>query len=629
MFKKVLFSALLLLCNLLTIYTEESPYNILFINSYHSGFTWSDHIEQGVVDEFNNTHLHVNISFERMDSKRYSVEQVREDFIKRLEGKYPRDYFDLVLTSDDNAMNFAYEYRPQLFPDTPIIFSGVNNSDSPLLIEPEMMTGIIEYIDIEALIELIFKVHPKVEHLAIVTDSTNSGFIHLENTKRILDNKYSHIEYSEHKNWTLEELKKSLILLPGNTVIIELAFHLDKNGKNLSFVDERNFLKNDTIFPAYSLWDNRLNYGILGGVMTTGEVHGREAASLAIKLLTGEEVSEIPVLTDIELPIYYDYVEMKRFGISENQLPDKAIVINYPDTLWFRYREYLIGILIFIVFQSVIIILMVVNIQKRRVAERNLRVLNADLEHQVEKRTEELSHSLKELKETQNQLIETKKMSALAGMVSGIAHKLNTPLGICVTASSVIKDEIKGVHDSPLVDTVALLESNIKLVTTVIEDFRKVAVELNVEKIKSFNLLEHLENIVSSRKLGEVVVMIHCPGDIVLETYPGSIMRVLTILIDNSLVHGFTDVGIEPRIDIDVNELDKRVIILYRDNGKGINELDADKIFDPFYTTTFGKGQSGLGLNIAYNEVVHRLNGKIYVDDTTVQGLGVKIEIPI
>lgn len=629
MIRKFYLAVLLLISTIGFIFSEETAYNILFINSYHSGFLWSDQIENGLVDEINKSGLHINISYERMDSKRYSVEQIKDEFINRLQGKYDTDYFDLVLTSDDNAMNFAYEYRDLLFPERPIIFCGVNNSESVLVRNPDNMTGIIEYVDIEALIKLIIKVHPDVEHLAIVSDSTNSGLIHLENTTRILDNQFPNIKYSEHRSWTLEELKKSLILLPGNSVIIELAFHLDREGRSLSFIDEREFLKNDTIFPAYSLWDSRLNFGILGGVMTTGDVHGREVARLALEILKGEEVSKLPVLKEIDLPVYFDYVEMKRFGISENQLPEDVIVINYPDTLWFKYREYLIGIFLFIVFQSVLIIVMIFNIYKRRLAQRTLKSLNADLENKVEERTKALSASLKELKETQNQLIESKKMSALAGMVSGIAHKLNTPLGICVTASSMIKDEIQRVHDSPLNETVDLLESNIKLVTSVIEDFRKVAVELNVEKIKKFNLMEHLENIIGSKKLGNITVLINCPGDIIMETYPGSILRVITILIENSQIHGFSGMDIEPTIDINVTISDKKLILLFHDNGRGISELDTDKIFDPFYTTTFGKGQSGLGLNIAYNEVVHRLNGRIYVDKENSHGLGVKIEIPV
>lgn len=621
MFKKILSTCVLLLINFFTIYGEDISYNVLFINSYHSGFPWSDHIEQGVIDEFKKTDLHINISFERMDSKRYTVKNIQDHFISGLESKYPMDYFDLVITSDDNALTFAYEVRDRLFPGIPIVFCGVNNNNSSLLTEPEMMTGIIEYVDIEALVELILTVHPKLEHLAIITDSTNSGIIHLENTKGILDTKFSHINYSVYKEWTLDELQKSLILLPGNSVIIELAFHLDRVGNNLSFIDERKFFQEDTIFPAYSLWDNRLNYGILGGVMTTGELHGREAARLAIKILQGERVSDIPVITEIDLPIYYDYREMRRLGISENQLPDNVIVINYPDTLWFQYRESLILILVVISFQSVIIFVLVLRIFKRRVIQKKLKWENVDLDEQVNKRT-------KELKETQKQLKETKKMSALSGMVSGVAYRLNNPLDVCVTSTSIIRKEIDKLYDSPMKDTVQILEGNINLVTSVLADFREVAEELRIEKIKSLNLLEYLKGIVTDTKLEEVVVTIDCPEDILLKTYPGSIKRVLQILIDNSLIHGFTGMYSGSRIDIIVTIKNSMVVILYRDNGKGIGELDAEKIFDPYYITSLGKGLSGLGLNIAYNEVIHRLSGKIYVDRDTKQGLGIKIEIP-
>lgn len=613
----------------LHLFAGDQNYNILFINSYHTGFTWSDEIEQAFIHEIEESGLDINIFFERMDSKRFTLEQITPVIYNNLKDKYTPDYFDLIVTSDDNAMEFIYRYREELFPGIPIVFCGVNNEDSPILDSPQLMTGIMEFVDIEALLELIIAVHPKLKHLALISDSTNSGNIHMENTKKIITELYPKLSYSEHQNWTLDELSRNLKLLPPNTVIIELAFHLDKEGHLLSFSDERDFLKYETHFPAYSLWDSRLNYGILGGIMSTGEVQGVEAARLALVLLSGSKIDELPIKKEIDLPIYYDYSEMERFGVVESQIPDDAIVINYPDTFWFRYREYLIAIILFILFLGFLIVLLISNIIKRRQSEKTLSSINSALERSLEERTTAITTALKDLRETQHQLVESRKMSALTGMVTGIANRIQNPLDVCHTASTLVKDSLLESKNYSLVETVELIETNVHQINHIVEDFKSVAVELDIEERGEINLKEFLEELLSHFKWGQIRVEINCDEHILLNTFSNSLQRVLSILLDNSIVHGFSDYSIDPKITLGVIKNERSISINVQDNGRGLSTLNRDKVFDPDYTPTLVKGRAGLGLNIAYNEVVHRFLGKIHVDKDYINGLGIIIEIPL
>lgn len=629
MYKSFLFIVFLFFTLELYSQVNENTFNILFINSYHSGFSWSDQIESGFLNEISSSNLDIEISYERMDSKRFSLESISLDFVKRLESKYHKRFFDIVVTSDDNAFNFANKYRSQLFPDLPIVFCGVNNINSPLLIKPDRLTGVIEYVDIEALVRLILYVHNNVKHLALIADSTNSGLIHIENTKNLLSDKFSYITYSEHKEWTLDELSSELLLLPDSTVIIDLAFHRDRNGNIISFEDELEFLNNKTTFPAYTLWDSRLGYGVLGGVMTTGNTQGVELGKIVVQLLKGKPIKSFPVKTKIDLPVYFDYLQLRRFNIKESSLPQNAQVVNYPDTFWFKYKKYLLGLILFISFQSTLILLMIFNILKKRTVQNKLNFLNLELESRIDLRTNELSESLKDLKETQFQLVESKKMAALAGMVTGIAHQMNTPLGICITAASIIQDETRHLsHLLKLVESTELLERNLKSISSVVDDFRKVSVDLNVESKEELNLLRYIEDIVSIKKENNVKVSVDCPNNIKLLTYPGSILRIIYIFMENSILHGFKNNSVNtPEIIINVEKKEGVIVLKYSDNGIGLRGVDAERIFDPFYTSTLGKGRSGLGLNIAYNEVVNRLKGKIYIDQSCNTGLGLCIEL--
>jgi len=271
---------------------------------------------------------------------------------------------------------------------------------------------------------------------------------------------------------------------------------------------------------------------------------------------------------------------------------------------------------------------MVFNILKKKLIQKKLRSLNQELELRIDIRTNELSESLSELKQTQTQLVESKKMAALAGIVTGIAHTMNTPLGICITAASIIQDETRHLsHLINLVESTKLLEKNLSSISALVSNFRKVAVDLNIENKEEVDLLTCIRDIVSSKKKDGVEVIIRCPESIKLITYPGSILRIIYIFMENSILHAFKGDSLRPQIIISAEVGHDSIFLKYKDNGIGISHVDEDKIFDPFYTTELGQGQSGLGLHIAYNEVVNRLKGRIYIDKGVESGFGLCIEL--
>jgi PAS domain S-box-containing protein len=248
----------------------------------------------------------------------------------------------------------------------------------------------------------------------------------------------------------------------------------------------------------------------------------------------------------------------------------------------------------------------------------------------AEESSKALQESLETLKKTQNQLIQSEKMASLGGLVAGVAHEINTPLGISVTASSFLErktKEIKELFDLNRLkrsdfkkfieigmESASSILANLNRAAELIQSFKQVAVDQTVEEKRNFELKHYIDEVfVSLRpryKRTQHQITVNCPDHIELNSYPGVIMQVLTNLVMNSLLHGFVEIE-QGKISINITDNQETVTIVYRDNGKGMNEEQLAKIYDPFYTTRRGQGGTGLGMHIVYNLVTQSLSGII------------------
>jgi signal transduction histidine kinase len=278
--------------------------------------------------------------------------------------------------------------------------------------------------------------------------------------------------------------------------------------------------------------------------------------------------------------------------------------------------------------------------------------LNETLEDKVKQRTSELDRknselqkSLNELKKAQEQLIHTEKMAALGGLVAGIAHEVNTPLGVSVTASSHLANKTKEINqkfadgtmkksdlekfiDNSL-ETNNILLTNLQRASELISSFKKIAVDQSSEDKTQIELISYTKDIITTLapKFKNTDYNIEILGDNTqLHTYAGDFSQVITNLIINSIIHGFNNSN-SGNIKIEIKDNLDKVIIIYSDDGKGIPKENISKIFDPFFTTNRENGGSGLGLNIIYNIVTTKLNGTIVCDSET--GNGTKFIIQI
>jgi len=252
-----------------------------------------------------------------------------------------------------------------------------------------------------------------------------------------------------------------------------------------------------------------------------------------------------------------------------------------------------------------------------------------------------------ELKIAQDHLVQSEKMAVLGELVAGVAHEINTPIGIGVTGMSALEErttDIKKIYGEDeltqddfekYINTVSeassTVLSNLHRAAEMVRTFKQVAADQSSEKQRTFKLKEYINDIIFSMrprlKKTRHMITVGCPDDLVIETYPGALSRIITNLLMNSLIHAFED-NEKGKIIFDIVQKEKGILFKYSDNGKGIEQDIVNKIFDPFFTTKRGQGGTGLGMHIVYNLVTQTLNGTIECNSKPGKGAAFLISIP-
>ncbi|KZN59916.1 sensor histidine kinase [Pseudoalteromonas luteoviolacea] len=274
-----------------------------------------------------------------------------------------------------------------------------------------------------------------------------------------------------------------------------------------------------------------------------------------------------------------------------------------------------------------------------------------DLRRQTEEelltKQNELEKYVEELNMAQERLVGSEKMAALGGLVAGITHDINTPVGIGVTATSFLQerlDQLEAAYKEKTLSpkaleefmheakqSTSLLTNNLARASELVASFKQIAVDQASEAVRTINFNQYLREVLRSLhpKLKKTAheVNIDCPADLTLNLPAGAISQIFTNLIMNSLIHGFEGIN-KGVIDIQITDDNDDVRIVYKDNGKGVSPAQLEKLFDPFFTTKRDQGGSGLGTHITFNLVKQTLNGDIEVSSEEGKGLTYYIRFP-
>ncbi|WP_417436057.1 ATP-binding protein [Idiomarina abyssalis] len=297
------------------------------------------------------------------------------------------------------------------------------------------------------------------------------------------------------------------------------------------------------------------------------------------------------------------------------------------------------------------------HISRQRRAEEEASQLNTELERQVTQRTQALKESNSELLKTleqlhqyQGQLVESEKMASLGDMVAGIAHEVNTPIGLSVTASTLLQDKLTVMQEkfdekristseferflSDCDENLQIIYRNLGRAADLVTSFKQVAVDQSSEVDRDIHIPSFMNDVLISvkpRRLDpeKFPIRISCPDNLTVRAKAGPLNQVLINLIVNSMIHAFDGYD-HGQIDISFSmQNDTELEMVYADNGKGVPSDISRKIFDPFVTTKRGSGGSGLGLHLVYNLVTQVLGGNIHFFSEEKNGVEFIVRFPV
>ena len=645
-FTKCVFSLFLVISSL---YAKQK---ILILHSYHENLKWTKDINAGINSILEEKYRSAEIFIEYMDTKRYVNEIHYTNIFNIFKYKYSKTKFDLILSSDNNAFNFLKKYNKTLFNSAPVIFNGVNYLQKQDTFGYENFTGINQVYDLEKNYDLIRQVHPNIKNIYTIVDTTTTGKVIKKEIERLYKKNESHnIHYEIIDNVTYNELKQKINTLPQDSAILFTIFYRDKNNDFFEYYEITEMIQKTTNLPVYGISDIHLGHGILGGYLTSGFYHGQESAKMGMEILKGKKAKDIPIQYISPNKYIFDYRELSKYDIDIKVLPRNSLILNKPSSIYELYKYEIIVLSVIFIILILLVIILLINIAKRIKIEKEIQELNAHLEERIHLRTQELEESNDELeqtitylKNTQEQLIKSEKMASLGGLVAGVAHEINTPVGTSLTGITHFLDITERIKRN--YDTADLSEEDFKqyleiseklaisintsLTTTanLIKSFKQISTDQITEKRRNFNIKQYINEILLSLsniiKKTKIDIHINCDEDIQINSYPSAFYQIISNLIINSIRHGFDD-DKEGQIDIKVLKEENVLTIIYTDNGKGILEENMNKIFDPFFTTNRGSGGTGLGLNVIYNIIDFQLNGNITCKSK--YGFGVEFKI--
>ncbi len=406
----------------------DSPKNILIINSYHRGFKWTDDTVNSYIEtiEKSDPQSKISLYIEYLDWKKYPTKMNIDNMYSSLRYKYSKQEIDLIVATDDKALELAINAKQDFFKDVPIVFTGISQgSYEQLAKKDDTITGIIESINLKPTIDIAKIAEPELNKIYVIHDFTESGMaMHKEvvNTVKAIDENIKCISFPP---MALEELITSVGELPSDSVILLTTFYRDAQGLTVENPEFAKLIGSNSNVPVFSTYDFYMFEGILGRALLQGSKQGLLAAQQSIEILELKDKSiKIPVINP-KTEVIVDFNELAKYNISINKLPKDSIILNKP--LSFKESNpqtfYLITMVIFLL----ILLVLILTFNARRLIKTK---------KQLQNQNQELKLLNEQIYSSEEELKRIAYFDSLTGLPNRMS--LNDDIGKCI---KIIKSE--------------------------------------------------------------------------------------------------------------------------------------------------------------------------------------------
>ena len=376
---KLLLGIMLMLATVVVTAEQKKKYRILIINSLTSQAIGSHDIVQGIIDVLDKSPADIKCYSEFMDSVSFDkTPALKSLLLKYLKLKYPKNFFDFAIVTDDLSYQFLLKNRQSFLQGIPVVFCGVNKFSRRQLRRVKNITGIIQRPNSLPLLKLAFQQNPLAEDLWIICDSTPAGQSTLQSIAHAL-----HIVRAEHptlkvhylleQNISTRELIKEMQTCSPNGIALVGPWTKDFQG-DYNLLNRRVYqqLGSTSQVPLYGFGKQRQNDNFVCSRVESNYNIGSEAAYIILELILGTPIAQIQIDSRDDRRFVFDWQQLQRWKLHANNLPAGAKVINKPQTLYDKYKSYIFLVSGALLIQVLVIILLLINIYHRNRLDREL-----------------------------------------------------------------------------------------------------------------------------------------------------------------------------------------------------------------------------------------------------------------
>ncbi|WP_462319904.1 ABC transporter substrate binding protein [Halochromatium sp.] len=350
---------------------DPEKHRILVLNSYNVGYSWTDNEIQAIQDFFA-ADPSVILQMEFMDTKLTNVPEHFANLRQLYAHKYRDAVFDVIIVTDDDALDFIRRFGDELFPGVPVVFAGINNFGSEQIAGMHAVTGVNEQADFTANLELILRLQPDVKDIYVITDELTAGRMIRREFEAAAAEFEGRLRFHFLNDLRLGEVRSKVATLGPNDAVFYLSFFQDASGTSFTPWEVIPLISSSSTAPLYGQVDYMLGKGILGGKVKASYYQGRVAAELAARIVDGELAECIPIVLESPNIYMFDYQQMQRFGIPLRALPADSIIINEPETFFYRYKGLIAVVGLAFTVLLIFIFVLLFNIRRRKRAQRGL-----------------------------------------------------------------------------------------------------------------------------------------------------------------------------------------------------------------------------------------------------------------
>jgi signal transduction histidine kinase/CheY-like chemotaxis protein len=624
---RVAFLAVLAVCTLIPRAAAASTRLVVMLHSYDPSAEWTHDISEGLYTGLVAAGIDVDMREEYLDARRDTRPAYLSRLREALAVKYGRRRPDLIVTSDDPALEFLLTH-PDLFAGVPVVFGGVESRDLVALASRDRITGVIEEFHLDYILDTALTLRPSTRRVFVVSANTRGGeairgevarIRHARRGLSFVDLSGAELAFSEITRRIRDEVQPDDLVI-ATPVVRDVS---DTSHDGLETV--RAFAAASRA-PIFGVAFSETGQGVLAATASTGVAHGRWMAVKAALVLQGRPPGEVPIEVDAETDLAFEANELARWGLTDSQLPLGSYVHNRPASFYREHRRLILAAIGFFAVQSLIIGGLVLNVQRRRRAEGRLSRQALELasaNHGLEEANLELTREHEARRKTEDHLRQAQKMEAVGRLAGGIAHDFNNLLTVIIGYCALLLDE-----------TLATLDRR--------EALQQIRRASEQAATLTQNLLAFSRRQVASPVVVDVVGVVKglasmlrrfCGDsiDLVLQLDPhagavelgeGQFEQVLINLVINArdampsggrlVVACRHEAVTEPPAGAPGLDPGAYVVLRVSDTGVGMDPATRARVFEPFFTTKLAGRGTGLGLATVYG-IVTQHGGAIAV----------------